>query len=85
MIEITFDGHPIQVKTLEYTIDPATIDDVPPLLDLQFADQTLTLNIYYYQLLWLAKMIEPQNSKKAKWLRRLAEPHNPLRILGLQA
>lgn len=76
MIEITFDGKWVQVKTLEYTIDKSTIDDVPPLLDLGIAEQTLTLNVYYYQLMWLANMVYPQNPKKAKRIRNLAAQHN---------
>jgi len=83
MIEITFDGNPVQVKELEYTIDKSTIDDVPPLLDLGIAEQTLTLNVYYYQLMWLANMVYPNNPRKAKHIRKLAERHNPLRLVGL--
>jgi len=83
MIEITFDGKPVRVKHLEYTIDKSTIDDVPPLLDIAIAEQTLTLNVFYYQLMWLANMVYPQNPKKAKRIRNLAEAHNPLRLVGL--
>lgn len=83
MIEITFDGNPVRVKELEFTIDKTMIDDVPPLLDLGIAEQTLTLNVFYYQLMWLANMVYPQNPKKAKRIRNLAERHNPLRLVGL--
>lgn len=47
------------------------------------ATQTLTLNTSYWQLLWLADRVEPQNKKKAKQIRNAAERRNPLRIMGL--
>lgn len=83
MIEFKIGDEVVPVKELEVIVDEGTPYDEPPFSGAWQADQTLTLNVYYYQLMWLARMIEPQNRKKAKRIRRLAEPHNPLRLLGL--
>lgn len=79
MIEVTYDGQPLHVDMLEVRIDPALSGFDKSVV----VEQNLTLNVYYYQLMWLASMIEKQNPKKAKWLRKLAKPHNPLRLVGL--
>lgn len=85
MIEVTYDGKPLQVRELKLEIDKVLVDeDMPPLANPAVVDQELTLNIYYYQLMWLARMVQPQNPKKAKHIRKLAESHNPLRLIGLK-
>jgi hypothetical protein len=84
-MKITYDGHDLKAQVV--TIEMDTEEDAKSVFDglhnVPQVEQTLTLNVYYWQLLWLASMIERQNPKKAKWIRRLAEPHNPLRLVGL--
>lgn len=85
MIEVTINGQKIgTAKELTYTIDKEMIDDIPATLDTAIvAEQTLTLNVFYYQMMQLAQMLDKHSPKKAKRIRRLAERHNPLRLLGL--
>jgi len=83
-MQVTINGQVIGNATeLEYTIDKTMVDDVPLGLDTAIAEQTLTLNVFYYQMMLLASMLDKQAPKKAKRIRKLAERHNPLRLLGL--
>lgn len=76
----------VEVKNLEYTIDKSMDDHVPAGLDLALAHQaeiTVTLQMDYYRIMALARMLDKYSPKKAKLLRRRFEYLNPLRILGL--
>lgn len=76
----------LEVKNLEYTIDKEMIDDTSPAIDLHLAQQaefTVTLQMEYYRVMALARMIDNHSPKKAKQLRRRFEYLNPLRLLGL--
>lgn len=81
MIEVTYGGRRLDVDVIE--LDTTMPDDPQPLKDALQVNQELTLNVYYYQLLWLASKVEQHNPKKARRIRRLAELHNPLRLIGL--
>lgn len=83
MIEVTIAGKKIPVTEVKFGTEPGVFDGPQLINEITVVEQTLTLNVYFYQLLWLAKQIEPQNPKKAKWIRKLAAPHNPLRLAGL--
>ena len=84
-MNITYNGKPVKVQTVTFEME--TEEEAKSIFDglhnIPVVEQTLTLNVFYWQLLWLASMIEKQNPKKAKWIRKLAEPHNPLKLMGL--
>lgn len=76
----------LEVKNLEYTIDKEMIDDTSPAIDLHLAQQaefTVTLQMEYYRVMALARMLDKYSPKKAKQLRARFEYLNPLRLLGL--
>ena len=88
-LKSTVDGEliTIPVKTIEYFVADQ-MEDVGEsfkILDeiATEVSQTLRINTTYWQMLWLADKVEPQNKKKAKQIRNAAERHNPLRIMGL--
>lgn len=76
----------VKVKNLEYTIDKEMTDDVPAGLDLALAHHaeiTVTLQLEYYRVMALARMLDKHSPKNAKQLRARFEYLNPLRLLGL--
>ena len=84
-MKITYNGVPLNATEVVFEMD--TEADAKSVFDglhnIPHAEQTLTFNVFYWQLLWLAAKIAPQNPKKAKFIRTLAEKHNPLRLMGL--
>lgn len=85
MLEITYNGHKLRTKEYTFKIDKELIDDIPtPNLDNAISgSMTLVLNNEFYRAMTLANMLEKHAPKKAKRLRALAKPHNPLIKLGL--
>lgn len=83
MIEVTYDGKPLAVKELTYTIDKTTIDDGVDLANAIVAEQSLTLDVEFYKGMMLVQMLRKHSPKKAKRLQRMLVNTNPLKKLGL--
>lgn len=83
MIEVTYNGQPLQVKELEYTIDKTTIDDGVDLANAIVTEQALTLDVEFYKGMMLVKMLRKHSPKKAKKLQNMLVNSNPLKGLGL--
>lgn len=79
---LTWGDQVLDVKELEVEIDHGP-DDHTPIAQMGTAEMTFTVKLTFWKLMYLANAIEPQNPKKAKYLRNAADRHNPLRILGL--
>lgn len=84
-VTLTWGDQVLDVKELEVitAFDPAEEGADRSITQIGTAEMTFTVNLAFWKLLYLANAIEPQNPKKAKRIRNMADRHNPLRLLGL--
>ena len=67
--EISVDYDIEEHRTLELVNQPIT------------GEMTFKLNFDYFNYMWLAREIGKRNPKKGKWIAKIAEPLNPVRVI----